>query len=106
MIRFLFRALGFLSMAAAFAALVVDGTRSIAGGRALFYPLGDTTAWLAGARFEAMTNVLSTAPALVRTLAAGLFAAPAWVVAGLLGMGLLLLGRNPSQGPGLPLHRS
>ncbi|MGI3902916.1 MAG: hypothetical protein ACRYGP_33465 [Janthinobacterium lividum] len=106
MIRFLFRALGFLLLATAFAALVVDGTRSIAGGQALFYPLGDTAAWLAGARFKAVTSLLSDAPPSARSFAVALLAAPAWVFTGLLGLLFLVLGRRSDQTAGLPLRRS
>lgn len=106
MIRFLLRALGFLLIVAAFAAIVVDGTRSIAGGRPLFYALGDTAAWLGGARFEAATGYLSKAPSLVQTFATALLGAPGWVVTGLLGLLLLVLGRSPPDGIGRPVRRS
>ncbi|MEI8144906.1 MAG: hypothetical protein WCH83_05545 [Alphaproteobacteria bacterium] len=42
MIRFALRLLGFLFVAAGFVALVVDGTRSIAGGRVIYTVVGET----------------------------------------------------------------
>ena len=96
MIRFLLRALGFLLVAASFAALVVDGTRSIAGGRLLFSAFGDTVAWLAGARYDAVTSVLARAPSPVAAAVALLLAAPAWAVTGPLGLLLLAAGRAPA----------
>ena len=53
MIRFLLRTLGFVLLAAAFAALVVDGSRSIAGGQLLQFSPGEGAAWLGGARYGA-----------------------------------------------------
>lgn len=96
MIRFLFRALGFLLVAAAFAALVVDGTRSIAGERLLQYSLGDTAAWLGGARYAAGLGSLAQAPAAAQTVVRTLLAVPTWIVTGSLGLVLLYAGRPPT----------
>ena len=88
MVRFLLRALGFCLVAAAFAALVVDGTRSIAGGRLLQYGIGDTAAWLGGA------------PLPVRAVAGAALAVPGWLASGALGLALLHAGRPQAARPG------
>ena len=93
MMRFLLRTLGFCLVAAAFAAIVVDGTRSIAGGRVLLYALGDTAAWLCGAPYAGILGGLAGAPALVRDAAAAILAVPGWLVGGVLGLALLHAGR-------------
>ncbi len=105
MIRFLFRSLGFLLLASAFAALVVDGTRSIAGGRLLLYSLADTGTWLGAARLAAAAG-LPEAPAVLQRLGAGLLGAPGWVVAGLVGLALLHAGRPRLAPPGLSGRRA
>ena len=46
MIRLLFRFLGVLLLAAAFAALIIDGTKSIAASAILYTPASDTAAQL------------------------------------------------------------
>ena len=52
MLRFLVRALGFVALAWAFAAAVMDGARSIANSAVLLTPLGTTLARLAPEKFE------------------------------------------------------
>ena len=42
MIRFLFRFVGFILIASGFVALVIDGTRSIAGQRLIYTVVGET----------------------------------------------------------------
>ena len=98
MIRFILRAVGFLLLAAAFAALVVDGTRSIAGHRILQFSLGEIAAWAGGARYAALVGGIARAPEPLRQLAFGLLAAPGWTVMGGLGLLLLYAGRPPAAG--------
>ena len=52
MFRLTFRFLGLLLLAAAFAALVIDGTRSIAGGALSLSALGQTLSWLMPDKFS------------------------------------------------------
>ncbi len=101
MIRFLLRALGFVLLAAAFAALVVDGSRSIAGGRVLFYSLDDIAAWLGGTRYAAALAGVGGWPLPAQHVLAGLLAAPGFLVTGLLGLALLYAGRSAVAGIGL-----
>ncbi|WP_129220794.1 hypothetical protein [Lichenibacterium ramalinae] len=100
MVRFLLRALGFCLVAAAFAALVVDGTRSIAGGRLLQYGIGDTAAWLGGAPFAGLLAELAGAPLPVRAVAGAALAVPGWLASGALGLALLHAGRPQAARPG------
>lgn len=103
MIRFLLRSCGFLLLAAAFAALVVDGARSIAGGRLLQYSLAESAAWLGGPGFAAAIGDPARAPAGVSGLAAVLLAVPSWIVAAALGLACLAAGRP--RGPGDAVSR-
>ena len=92
MIRFLFRFLGLLCLAAAFILLIYDGTKSIAG----------NTLYLT--KVEDLWNALySPSLVLVRRhlsdwsldpLAAPILAAPSWLALGALGICLILLGRK------------
>jgi hypothetical protein len=93
MIRSIVRVAGFALTAAAFAALVVDGSRSIAGGRLLQYSLRDTLAWLAGARFDALLQVVATWPGAAQRPALVLLAVPGWIALGAAGLALLAAGR-------------
>ena len=98
--RFLLRALGFVLLAAAFASLVVDGSRSIAGGRVLLYSLGDSAAWLGGLRYGAALGAIAGWPLPAERVVAGLLGVPGFLVTGLLGLLLLYAGRPPAAGIG------
>ena len=54
MLRLLFRLLGLLSLAGAFAAAVLDGARSLADQGLQVTPIGETLARLAPAKFAAL----------------------------------------------------
>jgi hypothetical protein len=99
MFRLIFRFLGLLLLAAAFAALVVDGTRSIAGGALSLASFGQTMLWLMPSKFAgieaAAQHVLPPllwGPVMVRVLKM-----PTWVVIGVLGILLMLLTQK--RGP-------
>lgn len=101
MFRFFFRTIGFFLLAGAFAALVIDGTRSIAGGVLSLTPLGTTLAWLAPAKFAALKpqidhfNGFLWDPVIVHLLAL-----PTWLVIGGLGTLIMVLTqkRRPKVG--------
>ncbi len=93
MLRFLLRFIGSLLLAAAFAALIVDATRSIAGGRLLFFSLDDTAQWLLPASLAAARRA-ATAHDLEPWLT-GLVALPTWLFFGVVGGLLAALGRRP-----------
>ena len=97
MIRFLFRFIGLLALALAFIFLVYDGTKSIAGSMLYF------------TKFEEMWNAVYSKgpqdlikPAIERYVGNWLWdpvmvqilAAPTWMVFGILGIVLIVLGRK------------
>ena len=87
MFRFLARIAGFLILAAGFAAMVIDGTRSIAGSALILTPFGDL--------FRTKVPVLQQAivqnihPLLWDPVATGLLRLPVWIVLAV-GGGLLI----------------
>lgn len=95
MLRFLVRALGVLFLAGGFAALVLDGARSIAASSLLLTPFGETCYRLFPRSFTLLQ------PAVERHLHAivwdpfllSAFLAPAFLVFGLFGLLLLWLAR-------------
>lgn len=101
MFRFIFRAIGLFLLAGAFAALVIDGTRSIAGGRLALTPLGTAIGWLAPAKFVALQPLIDHYnrflwdPVMVHLLLL-----PTWLVVGLLGTLIMALTqkRQPKIG--------
>jgi len=96
MIRFLCRFFGLLLLAGAFVALVYDGTKSIAGNQLYVTKLGDT--WNA----VHSTSLQLLQPAIERHVAQWLWdpvalnilTAPTWLVLGILGAALMLIGRK------------
>jgi hypothetical protein len=96
MIRFLLRFLGLWILAAAFVWLVIDGTKSIAGNAIFVTKLGKT--W-----YEISPNsLLLLQPAVERHISEWLWnpvlqtvlEQPTWLVLGLVGSVLILLGRK------------
>jgi len=96
MIRFIFRFLGFLILAGGFIALIYDGTKSIAGKSFVFTPVGQI--W----NNVHANSLLLLQPALERHVSPFLWdpvmltilTAPAWLVLGILGGILMLIGRK------------
>jgi len=96
MIRFLLRFLGLWILAAAFVGLVVDGTKSIAGNAIFFTKLGKTWSDLSPG------TLLLLQPAVERHVAQWLWnpviqtvlEQPTWLVLGILGSFLILVGRK------------
>jgi len=96
MIRFLFRFLGLICLAAAFILVIYDGTKSIAANAIYFTQLGKT--W-----YELSPNSLQLLqPAIERNVAVWLWnpviqtvlEQPTWLVLGVTGSILILLGRK------------
>jgi hypothetical protein len=96
MLRLMFRFIGFLCLAVAFAALIVDGTRSIAAGAPAILPLGGTLSALAPDVFVRMHAGIAThVPLLWDPVLVTLLLLPAWVVIGGVGIVLIALTRRP-----------
>ncbi|MBV6488658.1 MAG: hypothetical protein H3C55_05960 [Pseudorhodoplanes sp.] len=97
MIRFLFRFAGLWVLAAAFIFLIYDGTKSIAD-RSSFFVTRGKDVWAA----IHQTSLIDLQPMLERRLGAWawdpaavtLLNQPAWLVLGVLGVLLVLLGRR------------
>jgi hypothetical protein len=97
MIRFLLRFAGFWVFAAALVAAVIDGAKSIAASEPVLTPLGEAWAQLAptglrDAQF-AIEEQLGQ-PWLWDLLTQWVLAAPAWLVLGIFGLILMLLGQR------------
>jgi hypothetical protein len=96
MIRFFFRAIGLLFMAAAFVFFVYDGTKSIAGNAVFYTPLTDT--W----NSVNATSLQQLQPAIERyggkiawdLIAQWILAAPTFAVFGVIGALFVLIGRK------------
>ncbi|MEZ5891150.1 MAG: hypothetical protein R3D52_13450 [Xanthobacteraceae bacterium] len=96
MIRFILRFFGLWILAAAFVFLVYDGTKSIAAGIVLTKPFGET--W----NDINSNSLLLLQPAIERHVAVWLWdpvilsilTAPTWLVLGVIGIVLILLGRK------------
>ena len=101
MFRLLFRTIGFFLLAAAFADLVVDGTRSIAAGALSLTPLDQTISWLSPDKIAALKPAIEHLnPFLWDPVTVGLLRLPTWLVAGVLGTLIMLLTqkRRPKIG--------
>jgi hypothetical protein len=97
MLRFLLRVLGFLSVAAGFVVLVLDGARSIANSMLLPTPLSDTLAILLRGRYGLIQPMVerNLHPLLWDPVLVNLLRAPTALAALLLGFLLLRLGARP-----------
>lgn len=94
MIRTFLRSVGFVLVACAFAALVVDGSRSIAAKSVMIFSIGDTAGWLLPARTEALRKALAALPSgALRGAAETLFTLPTSLAAVIVGAALLYAGR-------------
>ncbi len=99
MIRFLVRSIGLWILAAGFAAVVLDGTKSIAAARLVLTALATTWAELAPASLAAAGAFVETrlSPALWATLRETLLALPTWAVLAVIGSALIALARPPAE---------
>jgi hypothetical protein len=96
MIRFLFRFIGVLCLAAAFILVIYDGTKSIAGNslyltsvRALWELINAGSLAQLKPQIQSYANGVLWDPVMV-----SLLAAPSWSVLGILGIIFVLLGRK------------
>lgn len=96
MIRFLFRFLGVLNLAAAFILLVYDGAKSIADSRLYIYKLGQLWTDINAGSLDALKATTEAhLPAQVwNPVALTLLEQPAWLVLGVIGILFILIGRK------------
>lgn len=94
MLRFLFRTLGLLLLACAFAAAIVDSTRSIAADRIVVTTLGQAMqAYLPAQLASLQASALRIGPWARDAALALLLLLPLWAIAGVLGGALLAVTR-------------
>ncbi len=98
MLRLLFRFLGILAVAAAFATLIIDGTRSIAGGGLSLTPFGQTVISFFPTQFPLLKPAVeqNIHPLLWDPVLLTLFLMPTWLIIGMGGLILLALTRKPA----------
>jgi hypothetical protein len=92
MIRFLFRFTGLWLLAGAFAALVIDGTRSVAASQLVIAPLRDAWGALNPASLAAAQKQFGGAP--WEPAFSLLLGAPLWILFAAIGLFFLVLGRR------------
>jgi hypothetical protein len=92
MIRFLFRFIGLWLLAGAFAALVIDGTRSVAASQLTITPVRDAWTVINPASLAAAQKQLAAAP--WDQAFAFLLGAPLWILLAAIGLFFLVLGRR------------
>lgn len=97
MLRLFFRSVGVLLLAGAFAALIVDGTRSVAAGTPAILPLGRTISALSPDAFVKLHAAIEThVPLLWDPVLVTVLLLPTWLVLGVIGLLLLALSRRPA----------
>jgi hypothetical protein len=96
MIRFIFRLVGMLILAGGFIAFIYDGTKSIAGGAMAFTPLEQFWNNVHATSLQSLREAITLrAPDwLWDPVALSVLQTPAWVVFGILGALLMLIGRK------------
>ena len=96
MIRFVFRLVGFVILAGGFIALVYDGTKSIASRSPVFTPLGQIWNNVHSSSLQLLQPAIErhVSPLLWDPVVLDILTAPAWLVFGILGAILMLIGRK------------
>ena len=96
MIRFLFRFIGLWILAAGFVALVRDGTKSIAGNAVFVTRLADDWNNIQASSLESLKTLLEryTGDSGWEIVSTYVLAGPTWLVLGILGSILILIGRK------------
>lgn len=105
--RFLLRFVGYLSVAAGFVALVIDGARSIANAGLRFTPVGEVLIAVVQGRYQLIQPAIerNIHPWLWDPVLLTLLRAPAAGAALVLGFMLLWLGRRPDEAIGIVTRR-
>jgi hypothetical protein len=102
MIRLILRLIGLVLLAAGFAALVIDGTRSIAGNRLLLMAFSQTLEWLIPTKFPLLQSIVERDlhPLLWDPVLVFIFKLPTSLVLGVCGLVLLVLARKRTRSIG------
>jgi len=106
-VRFLLRLIGYLSVAAGFVALVIDGARSIANAGLRFTPVSEVLIAVVQERYQQIQPAIerNIHPWLWDPLLLTVLRAPVAAAALLLGFALLWLGRRPQAAIGIVTRR-
>lgn len=98
MLRLLFRFAGIIAVAAAFSLLIIDGTRSIAGGALSLTPFGQTVISFFPTQFPLLQPTVERHihPLLWDPVLLTLFLLPTWLIIGMAGLLLLAVTRKPA----------
>ena len=96
MIRFLFRFVGLWILAAGFVALVRDGTKSIAGNAVFITKLVEDWTNIQSTSLDSLKALTEryAGAAVWELLSVYILGAPTWLVLGILGSILILIGRK------------
>jgi hypothetical protein len=99
LIRFVFRFIGLWILAAGFVALVRDGTKSIAGNAIFITRLGEDWNNIQAASLESLKKLVETraGSSAWELVSAYILGAPSWLVLGVLGSILILIGRKKKK---------
>ncbi len=94
MLRWLFRAIGLLTLAAAFAAAVIDGARTLADQRLEFTPLGATLGYVLHDKLAALPALAAKIhPKLWDPVLLSLLYAPTFLALAVVGLALMAVTR-------------
>ena len=97
MLRLLVRFVGLLLLAGGVAALVADGTRSIAASSLVQTAFGQAVKWVAPQKYELIRPAADhLSPYVWDPVLVHVLAAPVWAVLGALGLLLIYVGRPPA----------
>ena len=96
MIRFVFRFVGLWILAAGFVALIRDGTKSIAGNAVFITRLGEDWNNLHSTSQDALKALVEryAGPWFWEQVSLYILGAPSWLVLGIIGSILILIGRK------------
>ena len=99
MIRFVFRFIGLWILAAGFVALVRDGTKSIAGNAIFITRLAEDWNNIQSTSLESLKKLVEAraGAAAWELLSTYVLGAPTWLVLGVLGSILILIGRKKKK---------
>ncbi|MGO9008271.1 MAG: hypothetical protein ACLQIQ_18665 [Beijerinckiaceae bacterium] len=94
MIRLAFRLLGLILLAGAFTALIIDGTRTIAGGSLSMTPFGEALIWVVPKWPSLQPQIEHFNSYLWDPMIVTLFRLPTFTIAGIIGFLALALSRK------------
>ncbi len=102
MLKFLFRFTGLWLLAGAFVAFVIDGARSIAASRLVFMPFMEAWSAVHAGSIETLRRAVeeNLSHWMWESVVLRFFTAPLWMVLGVLGILLILIGRRRSRSIG------